>query len=93
AELQWLENVAHHPLSIHFARLLFSAKESIFKAWFPLTERWLAFHDVVVSIELASELFHANVLHHTPLSDSVSFSGRFLIRGGYVVTAVVLSRV
>ena len=29
--------------AVHWGRLLFSAKESIYKAWYPLTGRWLGF--------------------------------------------------
>jgi 4'-phosphopantetheinyl transferase EntD len=32
-------------------RLLFSAKESVYKAWFPLTRRWLGFEEAEVTIE------------------------------------------
>jgi 4'-phosphopantetheinyl transferase EntD len=31
--------------------LLFSAKESVYKAWFPLARRWLDFEDAVVRID------------------------------------------
>jgi 4'-phosphopantetheinyl transferase EntD len=31
-------------------RLLFSAKETVYKAWFPLARRWLGFDDVVVTL-------------------------------------------
>lgn len=39
-----------HP-GIHWDRLLFSAKESVYKTWFPLTHRWLGFEqaDIVLS--------------------------------------------
>ncbi|MEU3217094.1 4'-phosphopantetheinyl transferase superfamily protein [Streptomyces sp. NPDC006971] len=35
---------------IHWDRLLFSAKESVYKTWFPLTHRWLGFEqaDIVL---------------------------------------------
>ncbi|MFI9626335.1 4'-phosphopantetheinyl transferase [Streptomyces sp. NPDC052042] len=38
-----------HP-GIHWDRLLFSAKESVYKTWFPLTHRWLDFEqaDIVL---------------------------------------------
>jgi 4'-phosphopantetheinyl transferase EntD len=35
-------------------RLLFCAKESVYKAWFPLTHRWLGFEDAAVTIELGA---------------------------------------
>ena len=31
------------PPAVSWDRLLFSAKESVYKAWFPLTLRWLDF--------------------------------------------------
>ena len=37
--------LAEHDAVIAGDRLLFSAKEAIFKAWFPLTGRWLGFDD------------------------------------------------
>ncbi len=34
-------------------RLLFSAKESVYKAWFPLTGRWLGFEEAAITINPA----------------------------------------
>jgi 4'-phosphopantetheinyl transferase EntD len=34
--------------------LLFSAKESVYKAWFPLTGRWLGFEDAELTIQAAT---------------------------------------
>ena len=31
-------------------RLLFSAKESVYKAWFPLARRWLGFEEADIEI-------------------------------------------
>ena len=36
---------------VDLARLVFSAKEAVYKAWFPLTGRWLGFEDVELSVE------------------------------------------
>lgn len=36
---------------LHWDRLLFCAKESVYKAWFPLTGRWLGFEDAEVAID------------------------------------------
>ncbi|WP_249933915.1 4'-phosphopantetheinyl transferase superfamily protein, partial [Kocuria sp. 2SI] len=41
-------------------RLLFSAKEAIFKAWFPMTGHWLNYHECTLTIE----------------SDTATFTGR-----------------
>lgn len=45
------------------ATRLFSAKESFFKAQFPLTECWIGFRDVVGSIELATNDVILRVVH------------------------------
>lgn len=38
----------------HWDRLLFCAKESVYKAWFPLAHRWLGFEDASVTIGLGA---------------------------------------
>ena len=45
----------------HLDAVLFSAKEAIFKAWYPLTRRWLGFGDAELSIE-SSGTFTARLL-------------------------------
>ena len=46
------------PGSVHWDRILFSAKESVYKAWFPLTHRWLGFEeaDIVLRIDGSFEV-------------------------------------
>jgi 4'-phosphopantetheinyl transferase EntD len=43
-------------------RLLFSAKEAVYKTWFPLTKRWLGFEDVDLSIDVLGNTFCARLL-------------------------------
>jgi 4'-phosphopantetheinyl transferase EntD len=40
-----------HP-ALHWDRIAFCAKEAIYKAWFPLTRRWLDFEDVSITLRL-----------------------------------------
>ena len=47
---------------VHWDRLLFSAKESVYKAWFPLARRWLGFEDAVVMIDPSAGTFQARLL-------------------------------
>jgi 4'-phosphopantetheinyl transferase EntD len=84
---------ATHP-GVHWDRLLFSAKESVYKAWYPLTGRWLGFEEVRLSFDPAASTFQAEILvdgHRTdggePLSD---LAGRFLIERDLVLTAVTV---
>lgn len=75
---------------IHWDRLLFSAKESIYKAWFPFSRRWLDFQDADVTFEV-NRAFSARL---SALGGDVPeiVTGRWLVRGGLVLTAVVVTR-
>ncbi|GAA2092504.1 4'-phosphopantetheinyl transferase superfamily protein [Streptomyces albiaxialis] len=44
-EAERLARLAAARPQVHWDRLLFSAKEAVYKAWFPLTGRWLGFPD------------------------------------------------
>jgi 4'-phosphopantetheinyl transferase EntD len=81
-------------------RLLFSAKESVYKAWFPLTRRWLGFHDADITInaadadaEAAGGTFEARLLVPPPPiggAPLAGFEGRWLARGGVLLTAITV---
>jgi 4'-phosphopantetheinyl transferase EntD len=89
-EIAWLPKA---PGGVHWDRVLFSAKESVYKAWFPLTQRWLGFEDVAVTFGPNDGTFHACLLIAPPEIDGQTvkgFTGRFLIRKGLVLTATVV---
>ncbi|MDQ2587667.1 4'-phosphopantetheinyl transferase family protein [Saccharothrix yanglingensis] len=74
-------------------RLLFSAKETVYKAWFPLTRAWLGFEDAEVTINPDDGTFSARVLIDHPVVDGTTldgFTGRWLAREGFVVTAIAV---
>ncbi|WP_089155841.1 4'-phosphopantetheinyl transferase family protein [Micromonospora sp. NBS 11-29] len=79
--------------TVHWDRLLFSAKESVYKAWFPLTGRWLGFEDAELTIEPAGR-FAARVLVDGARTDGGPplrvLDGRWLVADGLVVTAVTV---
>ncbi|GIF07584.1 4'-phosphopantetheinyl transferase family protein [Actinoplanes siamensis] len=75
-----------HP-DVCWDRLLFSAKESIYKAWFPVTGRWLGFEDASLDIDPEAGTFTGRILIEAPLKE---MPGRFLVDGGLIVTAVCL---
>ncbi|MEV4492467.1 4'-phosphopantetheinyl transferase superfamily protein [Micromonospora coxensis] len=73
-------------------RLLFSAKESVYKAWFPLTGRWLDFAEADIVVDPAGT-FAARLLVPGPVLDGVpvtTFRGRFLIDRDLVLTAIAV---
>ncbi len=73
--------------SISVERLLFCAKEAIYKVWFPVAGCWLGYHDASVEFDLTSQTFEATILIDGPI-DVVS--GRFGVAGGIIATAIEL---
>lgn len=78
--------------SVNGDRLLFSAKESVYKAWYPLTQRWLDFDDVTVTPAPHARRFDARIL--TPAIDGDGneirlFSGAWVADKGLILTASV----
>lgn len=86
------EMAAAHP-TVHWDKLLFAAKESVYKAWFPLTHKWLGFEDARVTLDPAGT-FDAELLVPGPVVASgtlTGFSGRWLVDSGLVVAAISLA--
>jgi len=74
-------------------RLLFSAKESVYKAWFPLAPRWLGFESADVTIDPLRRTFTARLLVPGPLvagAPLTVFQGRWLADRGLVLTAIAV---
>ena len=89
------------PDGLHWDRILFCAKEATYKAWFPLTHRWLGFEDAHITFRADSSAdpatpagtFSSQILidpaaeHGPPLT---VFSGRWAVVDGLALTAIVL---
>lgn len=85
------------PGDLHWDRILFCAKEATYKAWYPLTHRWLGFEDAHITFAVdgsgAAGSFRSEILidpaaeHGPPLT---AFDGRWSVRDGLAVTAIVL---
>jgi 4'-phosphopantetheinyl transferase EntD len=88
-----LAELARAEPGIHWDRLLFSAKESVYKAWFPLTGAWLGFEDARLEIDPRTGSFAARLLVRGPSVRGVvleGFRGRWLVQDGLVATAIAL---
>jgi 4'-phosphopantetheinyl transferase EntD len=82
---------------LHWDRILFCAKEATYKAWFPLTHRWLGFEDAHITFGLdgtgTGGTFESQILidpaaeQGAPLS---TLAGRWSMADGLVLTAIVL---
>ena len=83
---------------VSWDRLLFSAKESVYKAWFPLARRWLDLDDADITINAAEEnspdgTFEARLLVPAPVigdAPLTGFAGRWLARDGVIITAITV---
>ena len=87
------------PAGLHWDRILFCAKEATYKAWYPLTKRWLGFEDAHVVFDLdppdgettgvfvSKILIDPEALSGPPLT---ALRGRWSVERGLVLTAIVL---
>jgi len=76
--------------AVPWDRLLFSAKESACKLWYPLTGQWPALHDVAASL-VAGGTFTVRMRGAGPEacpSPESRIKGRWVARGGLIVTAI-----
>ena len=81
---------------VHWDRILFCAKESVYKAWFPLTHRWLGFEEASIEIDPVNGSFSAGLLVDGPVVNNsvlTGFEGRWLVDDGFIVTAIAIPRV
>lgn len=88
-----LAELAPEMPGICWERLLFSAKESVYKTWFPLARSWLGFESADIVIDPHGAAFTARLLVQGPLvngSPLTQLSGRWLADQGFLVTAVVV---
>ncbi|MFD6422619.1 4'-phosphopantetheinyl transferase [Streptomyces sp. NPDC060198] len=94
AERAWTQSA---PAGTHWDRLLFSAKESVYKAWYPHTGQRLGFEDAELRFDPARGAFTARLLAPPPALPSSrpplprTLGGRWLTGKGLVVTAVVVT--
>lgn len=94
-ERPMLRDLARRAPHVHWDKLLFSAKESVYKAWYPIAHRWLGFDDALVTIDGEGGGFSARLLVPGPPLGGralTELSGRWLVADGLVVTAIAVAR-
>jgi enterobactin synthetase component D / holo-[acyl-carrier protein] synthase len=85
------------PDGLHWDRILFCAKEATYKAWYPLTHRWLGFEDAHISFTVdgsgAGGTFESRILID-PAAESGPplniLAGRWSVTDGIALTAIAL---
>lgn len=83
-----LSSLADVAPTVCWDRLTFCAKEAVYKAWFPLTKRWLGFKDVFVEIDRDGTFIARLLLTDPHVVDG--FTGRWLVRDGLLLVAIVV---
>jgi 4'-phosphopantetheinyl transferase EntD len=98
-EITRLRGLTARRPEVRWDRLLFSAKESVYKAWFPLTGQWLDFTeaDIALSVDPGGQphgRLRAELLVPGPLVGGRRlghFEGRWTVRRGLAATAITVS--
>lgn len=96
-EREGLAALAEQHAEIAWDRLIFSAKESVFKACFPLNGRWIDFTDCAIEFDPLVGTFRARLLCLDKVFHGVSpkiMIGRWTVSeslgGGHIVTSVAI---
>jgi 4'-phosphopantetheinyl transferase EntD len=97
-EAQRVSRLSRERPDIRWDRLLFSAKESVYKAWFPLTGKWLDFTEADIDLYVdapgrSGGGFSAALLVPGPQVGARRvgvFEGRWTVEHGLVATAVTV---
>jgi len=93
AEQDRLALTQHQIAGPNWDRLLFSAKEALYKAWFPLVGEWLDHQEAEISFDLQDGTFTALLSRDGLIVDGRQIRrlhGRWVRNRGILVTAVVL---
>ncbi|MEW1720426.1 4'-phosphopantetheinyl transferase superfamily protein [Streptomyces sp. NPDC093109] len=94
-ETERLKHLTERHPGVSWDRLLFSAKESVFKVWYPLTGRELDFSQAEISFDPVERTFSARLLVPGPLVDGRRldvFAGRWIAERGLVASVIHIPR-
>ena len=85
------------PGGLHWDRILFCAKEATYKAWFPLTQRWLGFEDAHITFDVDASGVSGSFVSRILIDPAARsgpplhrLEGRWSVGGGLALTAIVL---
>lgn len=93
-ERAWIEARMLRDPGVHWDRLVFSIKETVYKAWSPHCERALGFQDAAITLDIASRSFRAElsapglVLGGEHVN---ALTGRWQVSDGLIVSALAVA--
>lgn len=94
-ETQWVADLLATRPAVRWDRLLFSAKESVFKTWFPMTGEWLGFEQAIVSVDPDAGTFASRLLVPGLVpgwEPPGQYHGRWIAAQGLLLTAIALPK-
>jgi 4'-phosphopantetheinyl transferase EntD len=92
AEGRHLEELTAAAPIIAWDRILFSAKESVYKAWYPLAQEWLGFEEAEVTFDPDGGTFDVRILRTAANGAGLTrLRGRWTVTGQLVATAIVVA--
>ena len=83
-EEEWAKTVGG-ALVQHPGKVLFSAKEATYKAWYPITQEWLGFKEVLINFHDQGNTFTVHIQKNRPIRE---MHGKYTIRKDVIVTAI-----
>ena len=90
-ERRELATIMNSSAPLPFDRLLFSAKESVFKSCYSLSEIALDYEDALITFSRDGS-FKVSVLHRQAgMAIPRSLEGRWMVEGGFAVTALSIT--
>lgn len=91
-ELAWLEASWPDPVERgRWGKLVFSAKETAYKAQYPHSQTFLGFDAMSIAVDVAAETFVATFLVEAlPFRVGETFEGRFALRPDLIATGICL---
>ncbi|MFF5480066.1 4'-phosphopantetheinyl transferase [Streptomyces sp. NPDC012935] len=96
SERAMLHELSARDPRIHWDRVLFTAKESTFKAWFPLARSPLGFNDAEITLHPERGTFEARLRVPGPLvagREIDRFHGRWTVGDGLAISAITVSNI
>jgi 4'-phosphopantetheinyl transferase EntD len=95
-EVPMLAELAAARPEVSWDRLVFSAKESVYKAWFPVAERWLGFGEASLDVDAGVDVGGGvvaggyTVRIHQSGAPVTRMTGRWRVESGFLLTAITL---
>lgn len=94
SEVSMLARLASSHPAVAWSAVLWSVKETVFKAWYPLTGRWLDYAACEVVMHPDRGSFDARVVAPADLraqpTTPRTFAGRWVVVGAHVCTVVIV---